>query len=222
MMRILLALLALPALLAAAPARDWSRVATRNAAGAYVIGNPAARVKITEWASYTCSHCAHFARDSAPVLKDRLIRSGSTSLEVRHLVRDPLDSGAGILARCAGAKGYPAMHAALFAGQDTWMAQGATYLQANGERLSKLPRLQGLRSAAEGSGLIAIARAQGLPLPAINACFADQKGVDALLAASAAMPAEVTGTPSFYVNGKLVPNVGWDGLEPVLRAAGAR
>jgi len=57
-----LALLALPLTLAgAAPVRNWPATATMNADGAYVIGNPAARVKLREWASYTCPHCAHSA-----------------------------------------------------------------------------------------------------------------------------------------------------------------
>ena len=220
-MRLILALLGLLVLTAASPARDWSTVATLTPAGAYVIGDPAARVKLTEWASYTCSHCAEFAAESAPVLKDRMIRSGSTSLEVRHLVRDPLDLSAGVLARCAGPHGYAGMHAAIFAAQGTWLPKGAAYVQANGERLSKLPRLAALRQVADGAGLTALAKTRGLAEPRIAACFADARAVDRLLAL-AAPPAEVAGTPTFYVNGKLVPNAGWAQLEPMLRAAGAR
>jgi protein-disulfide isomerase len=221
-MRPILALLGLLFLTAAAPARDWSTVATQAPSGVFVIGNPAARVKIVEWASYTCSHCAAFANESAPVLKGQMIRSGSTSLEVHHLVRDPLDLAAGILARCAGPRGYAGLHAAIFAGQEKWLQQGATYLQANAPDLEKLPKLAAFRRIADGAGLTAIAHARGLTEPQVAACFASQPGVDKLLALGAAAPAEVTGTPTFYVNGKLVPNVGWAQLEPALRAAGAK
>ncbi|HEX8555004.1 MAG TPA: thioredoxin domain-containing protein, partial [Sphingomonas sp.] len=63
-MRILFVFSALLALTAAAPARDWSTVAAKTATGAYVIGNPQARVKLIEYASYTCSHCAEFSVQS--------------------------------------------------------------------------------------------------------------------------------------------------------------
>jgi protein-disulfide isomerase len=80
-------------LLAAAPATDWSQVARPTAKDAYVFGNPAAPVKLVEYGSYTCSHCADFANESAPVLKGQMIRSGKVSLEYRHLIRDPADLG---------------------------------------------------------------------------------------------------------------------------------
>ncbi|RSU46713.1 thioredoxin domain-containing protein [Sphingomonas sp. S-NIH.Pt15_0812] len=218
-----LALLALPLTLAgAAPVRDWSRTATMNADGAYVIGNPAARVKLREWASYTCPHCAHFSAESEPVLTNRMIRSGSTSLEVRHMVRDPLDLGAAILTRCAGPRGFAGAHRAVFAAQDQWFKKGADYAQAQAERLEKLPNLVAVRQLADGAGLTAILTARGLTPGAINACFADQKAVDRLLKLSDSVPAEVTGTPSFYINGKLIPNATWVQLEPALRAAGAK
>ncbi|MFS0773476.1 DsbA family protein [Sphingomonas sp. 1P08PE] len=211
-----------PAVTAAAPARDWSTVAAMNADGAYVVGNPAAKVKLVEWASYTCPHCGHFAVESAPVLKDRLIRSGSTSLELRHLIRDPVDLAAAITVRCAGPRRFAATNLAVFAAQDRWMGQAQTWLQANGERLDKLPRPVALRQLADGIGLTAVARAQGLTEPQVAACFADQPALDRLLALSAKVPAEVTGTPAFFLNGKLLPPGGWSQVQPALAAAGAR
>ena len=102
------ALLLAPLLLLAAAAapRDWRATVTRTPTGAHLIGNPAARVKLVEYASYTCGHCGHFAAASAPVLKDRMIRSGSTSLEFRHLIRDGADLAAAVLARCGGPKAF--------------------------------------------------------------------------------------------------------------------
>ncbi|MDP1027299.1 thioredoxin domain-containing protein [Sphingomonas sp. KR1UV-12] len=219
----LLALLLLaPTLTTAAPPRDWSAVATMKPDGAYVLGSPAAKVKLVEWASYTCPHCGHFATESAPVLKDRMIRSGSTSLEVRHLVRDPVDLAAAIVVRCTGARGFAATNLAVFAQQEKWMTQANTFLQANGERLDKLPRAAALRQVADGTGLTAIGKAHGLTEPQVAACFADQAAIDKLLALSATVPAEVTGTPTFFLNGKLQPQGTWAQLQPALAAAGAR
>ena len=217
-MRILLAVIALLSV-SAAPA-DWSATVTARTDGAYVIGNPAARVKLTEWGSYTCSHCAQFAEQSRAVLEGQMIRSGSTSLEVRHLIRDPLDLAAVIVARCGAPRGFVRRHHAVFAGQAGWMQQGSTWLQANGAQLEKLARPVAFRRVADGAGLTAIGRANGLTAVQVNACF-----TPAALERIAKLgdpPADVTGTPTFYLNGQLVGDADWPGLEPRLRAAGAR
>lgn len=226
MMRFALGLIGLlfvtPMLTAATPKRNWSPTATMKPDGAYVIGSPTAKVKLMEWASYTCSHCAHFSNESGPVLKDQMIRSGSTSLEVRHLVRDPLDLGAAILTRCAGPRGFAGAHAAVMAAQDDWLKKGADFAQLNAASLQAMTQIIAVRQLADAAGLTAIVKARGLTEPAIAACFADKAATDKLLALSASVPADLQGTPTFYLNGKLVPNVGWAQLESQLRAAGAK
>jgi len=219
----------LPALIAglfllagAAPARDWTQTVTPAASGFYVVGNPAAKVKLAEWASYTCSHCGHFAAQSAPVLKDRMIRDGSVSLEVRHLIRDPLDLAAVVVARCGPPRGFLARHTAIFAGQEAWMAKGAAFLQTNAQKLGTLPPPIAFRQIADAAGLTAIGRATGVAVPQLSACFADKAALDRVTALDKQVPADVQGTPTFYVDGKLVPNADWTVLEPVLRARGAR
>lgn len=220
MVRVLLALL----LLAAAPPRqsprDWRQAVVRTPAGAHVIGNPAARVRLVEYGSYTCPSCAAFAADSGPVLKDRLIRSGTVSLEYRHLVRDALDFAAVILARCAGPQRFAAMHELIFATQGQWLQRGYAYQQANSQRIAMYPQEAQLRALADGAGLTGLVQARGLTPAATDACFADRAAMDRLL--NAPVPAGVHSTPSFFVNGRLVDHVGWAGLLPKLQAAGAR
>lgn len=220
-MRFVVALFSLLALTAAAPARDWRQVTTQTPSGAFVLGNPRAPVKLVEYASYTCSHCAQFAAESAPVLRDRMIQDGSTSLEYRHLVRDSLDLGAAILARCTGPRGFVATTAFIYATQDQWLARGVQFQQGNAQRIAMYPQLAQVRALADGSGLTAAVIARGLPRAAVDACFADQAEVDRILAMTSNLPAGVDATPTFFVNGKLVARVGWAGLEPQLRAAGA-
>ena len=220
-MRFVFALVAL-ALLGATPARDWRQVSTRTPTGAHLIGNPAAKVKLIEYASYTCPHCAEFAAESGPVLKDRMIRNGWVSLEYRHLIRDGLDLAAAVLARCAGPKAFPATSEAIFAAQPQWLERGFEFQQANGQRIAMYPKLGQVRALADGAGLTQMLQARGLSAAAIDACFADTAEVDRILKMTADTPAGVDSTPSFFVNGKLVPHVGWAGLLPKLQAAGAR
>ena len=221
-MRVIAALLSLCALAAATPARDWREAAVKTPAGAYVIGNPAARVKLVEYASYTCPHCAAFAAESAPVLKEQMIRSGAVSLEYRHLIRDGLDLGAAILARCTGPRGFAATSAYIFATQDKWLMRGIAFQEANGQRIAMYPRLGQLRALADGAGLTAMIQAHGLSPVAIDACFADGAEVDRIVRLTSSAPAGVNSTPTFFINGQKTPNVDWARLEPLLRAAGAR
>lgn len=221
-MRLILALFGLVLTTAAAPTRDWTQVVAKTPAGAFVIGNPAARVKLVEYASYTCPHCAAFAKESEPVLKAQMIRSGSTSLEFRNLLRDRLDLAAAVLARCTGTGGFAGTNAAIFGAQNQWLERGYMFQEANAARLQMYPPLAQLRAYADGAGLTALVEARGLSAKAVDACFADQAEVDRIVAISSGVPAGVLGTPAFLVNGKLVPGASWSAIEPALRAAGAK
>ena len=220
----LLSLFAAPiasvALLAASAPRPWTAVATPVASGSYLIGNPRARVKLVEYVSYTCPHCAHFEAEAGATLK-AMVRSGSTSIEVRNQIHDGVDLAAASLARCAGPAAFPAVHAAFFARQQDWYERAAEWSEGNRARISAWPQLAQLRAVADGAGLSDIARGAGAPPAAIAACFADDAAVKRVLAVSEGT-SKVAGTPAFEINGRLVENVGWAQLQPQLRAAGAK
>jgi protein-disulfide isomerase len=218
---LLLALAGVAAPAAAAPRRDWTQVAAPAAAGSFVIGNPQARVKLVEFASYTCPHCRHFAEQSRPVLT-RMIRSGSLSLEIRNALHDKLDLAAAILARCVGPAAFPRFHDALYANQDDWFARGAAWDQGNAARMQLYPEAARLRALADGAGLSALARASGLDDAALDRCFTDPAATARALAVAQGVAQRTTGTPAFLVNGRFIQNVDWAKLEPALRAAGAK
>ncbi|MBV8238079.1 MAG: thioredoxin domain-containing protein [Sphingomonas sp.] len=214
------------ALLAAAPLvaapRAWVSVAAPAPKGSYVIGNPAARVKLVEYASYTCPHCGHFARESAAVLKGKMIASGSLSLEVRSAVHDRYDLVAAMLARCSGPAIFPRLHDALFAGQEQWLQRAQDFDSSNGQRLGMYGAAAQYRAMAQGAGLDAIARNAGMTQAAIDQCLADPKVAEAVVERANAISDKIAGTPAFEINGKLVQGVDWAKLEPMLRAAGAK
>ncbi|NII57211.1 DsbA family protein [Sphingomonas aerolata] len=220
-MRLFFALFGLALLTAAAPAPKPVPV-TRTASGTYVLGSPAARVKLVEYASYTCSHCADFSTQSQAVLKGKMIASGSTSLEFRHMIRDRLDLAAAVLARCTGPRGFFPTSAAIFAAQPAWLEKGIEFQQVNAARINLYPRPAQLKAYADGAGLTDLVKARGLSAAAIDACFADTAEIDRILAITAAAPPDVDSTPSFFINGKVMPHGGWAQLEPALRTAGAR
>ena len=50
---------------------DWTKTVTETPAGGYVMGNPEAPVKVVEYASLTCNHCAACAECGFPALTDQ-------------------------------------------------------------------------------------------------------------------------------------------------------
>lgn len=188
---------------AAAPAQapDWSQRAATAANGAFVIGNPAARVRLTEYLSFTCSHCADFAAESKASLRRDYVAPGRVRIEVRHYVFNPLDMAAALLARCEGPQRFLGHSEAIFAAQDRWLAQGQRYLTANRTRLVKLPIATALQQYARGSGLEALMRARGLTPGRAASCLANTAEQERLAAMTAeAARLGVTGTPWFVIN----------------------
>lgn len=216
------AALALAAPLTAATQKPWTATAVLAPSGSYVIGNPKAKVKLIEYVSYTCPHCGHFSRDSAAVLKDKMIASGSTSLEVRSAIHDRYDLVAATLARCSGPARFPKIHDLLFTRQEAWLKQAAAYDQASGQANAGKSQTQIMRALADGAGLTAIAKAAGMTDGAIAACFANEANVAKTLQVAQSIQGKISGTPAFELNGKLIQNTGWAELEPMLRAAGAK
>src|SRR3546814_16790857 len=120
------------------------------------MGNPAAPVKLIEYLSYTCPHCAAFSAESAAVLRGRMVKSGKVSLELRNAVRDKLDLAAAALARSAGTQGFFAASDALFARQREWYPRGAQFLETNNDRLGSYTESARLGPYAYGAGLTAL------------------------------------------------------------------
>jgi protein-disulfide isomerase len=208
---------ALPAV--AAP--DWTKVAIKTPAGSYVIGNPKAKVKLVEYLSYTCPHCAAFSKESAATLKGQFVKSGTVSIELRNAVRDRADLAAAQIARCAGPAGFSGATEAIFAAQDTWLPQAIKYSEFNAERIATYPINVQLQKVAAGAGLDTLMRARGMSQAAFDACFADTAAIDAIAKISDTSWQAIHATPSFLLNGAAYEYKGWPDLEKALRAAGA-
>lgn len=93
------------------------------------IGNPEAPIKIVEYASLTCSHCAHFHNDVLPQLKSKYIDTGKVYFEFREFpLNDPALKGA-LTARCLPADKYEGFVGLLFKTQEHW-AGNLDYMSA--------------------------------------------------------------------------------------------
>jgi protein-disulfide isomerase len=227
---LLLAVLALPALAvpaAAAPARrsapaarDWSRTVAATPEGGFRMGNPAAPVKLVEYGSLTCPHCAAFAREGEPALVARYVRTGKVSYEFRNYILNGTDIAASLLARCSGARGFFPMAASLYATRSQWIDPIARLPQGQREAIAALTVGQRLVRLAEVGGLLRIAARFGVPPARGRQCLSDQAAFDRLGSMEQAGQAlGVTGTPTFFLNGRMLDVNEWAAVEPLIRQA---
>lgn len=226
MMRTILALVAaLTALLAPPPsgdamaARDWNAMVTRTPAGAFVVGNPKAKVRLVEYLSLTCGHCAHFSAEAWEPLKTRYIGKGLVSLEVRHALRDGFDVTASLLSVCEGPKGYFDAIDMVLAKQGEWALRANSFQQ---EGIEAKPMDQRMMAYANGAGLDLLFAGRGMARARMTACLSDaaEQKMLAAMAKEAWSERKIGGTPAFLINGALQEDVAsWEALEPRLKAA---
>ena len=199
---------------------DWTKTVTRGANGAYVLGNPKAKVRLVEYLSYSCNHCADYAVESSIPLKTRYVAKGTVAVELRNAVRDRYDFAAAVLARCGGPTRFAAQSEALFAGQEAMMAKAQAFETAN-PLPDDAPLNTILGGIAQGSGMSALMTSKGLSPAAINACMMDKATQNMVLAMTkeAWEVRKIKFTPTFLVNGRDMGPNSWATLEPKLRAA---
>ncbi|WP_265587094.1 thioredoxin domain-containing protein [Sphingomicrobium arenosum] len=199
----------------------WSEVVTMTEAGGYLMGNPDAAVKLVEYGSLTCSHCARFDVDSHEAIAD-YVDSGRMSFEFRNYVRDPVDITASLLARCVSKDRFFAVNSALFASQDQWFGNNLPAIQQAVQGLQSAPPAEQFKAIAEAAGLKTALAQRGLPPAKADACLADSAAATRLVSmkntADADLP--ISGTPAFMINGVMPSEpMGWATLNEKLRAA---
>ncbi|MFN3944282.1 MAG: DsbA family protein [Allosphingosinicella sp.] len=208
---------------AAKAQRDWTQVIARTPEGGFRMGNPEAPIKLVEYLSLTCGHCATFAAEGMPALLNEHVRPGRVSVEYRNFVLNPFDLSASLLSRCAADRRYFALSGEIMARQSEWMGRVRDLDRAQVEAIDSLPPMARLARIAEITGLTDIAARHGINADAARACLADENGVARLVQMREAGTAlGVHGTPSFLVNGRLVEAHHWAALRPLLRPPGGR
>ena len=145
-------------------------------------GSKDAPVTIIEYASMTCSHCAHFHETTYPTLKSKYIDTGKVRFTLREFPFDPVAVAGFMVARCAGDK-REAMIGLLFSQQKNWA-------------FSDKP-LQ---------GLTALVKQTGMSQEKFDACLQDKAlyaNVNQVFE-KASKQFKVDSTPTFFINGKKV------------------
>lgn len=202
--------------------KQWSNVVADTPEMGVVMGNPNAPAKLVEYGSYTCSHCRDFTAEAAEPLR-RMVDTGRLSYEYRAFVRDPYDLMMALLAKCGGAEPFFPMTEQLFANQDAFFTKAQALDQKFAEDAMKQPANQRLVTLGGPTGLIDFVKQRGISEDKAKQCLADTKTADALVAKvqEGAKQYDITGTPTFLLNGNVVENVAsWELLRAKLTEAG--
>ncbi len=208
-----------------APAKvNWVTVVAPTPEGGMRMGNPKAAVKLIEYGSRTCPHCARFDAEGLPALKAGPIAAGKLSYEFRdYPVHGALDLGPILLGRCVSVAQFFPLLDAMFANQQTLLANA----QAVVTKLEGMPNAtpnQVATTFATDLGYVDFVKRRGLPAARAQACLASPAGVNSVVAMTDVAEKQfgVNSTPTFVVNGTKAENVyDWAGLQPLLAAAGA-
>lgn len=200
---------------------NWMSMVTATKGG-HLLGNPEAKTKLVEFMSYTCSHCAHFAQEGDGAIKLVYVPTGRVSYEIRHLVRDPVDLTAAMLAHCGEAKKFPLNHQAFMSTHPEWMEKARKTTQAQRSRWQFGTLGARLQAIASDLDFYEIMEGRGYGRTEIDKCLTDEAKANEIAEASRSdvKTYQLRGTPSFVLDGQLLDGThSWADLRPKLDEA---
>lgn len=184
----------------AAEAQETTAPASTVEVKDFALGAEDAPVKMVEYASFTCPHCADFHANVFKKLKSDYIDTGKLRFEYREVYFDRYGLWAAMMARCGGEMRYFGVTSILFDMQKEWAASDDPNVVV--ENLKKI----GLTAGMDGT--------------ALDACMKDGATAEALVAHfETNMKADaVEGTPTLIINGTKHSNMAYEDLKVILDA----
>jgi protein-disulfide isomerase len=147
------------------------------------IGNVDAEVVVIEYLSPTCPHCATFHNSVYPAFKAEYIDTGKIQFIARPFVRNVLDAVVFMLAEAAGPERYHDVLATFFKTQEQWATS-----QTPNDAIKAIAKQLGFTDASYDQALTNQTLFEGM----------EQMREQAL------EEFKLTGTPTFYINGKML------------------
>lgn len=166
----------------------------------FSIGSSDAKVKMTEYASFTCPHCASFHSTVWPQLKADYIDTGKVHFTYREVYFDRYGLWAAMVARCGGEMRYFGIVDMLFDQQQEWAASDDPNVVVGNLRT--------------------IGKTAGLDDATLDACLKDGAKAEAMVAHfEKNFEADgIEGTPTFIIDGEKHSNMSYDDMKALLDA----
>lgn len=152
-----------------------------------IVGSMTAPITMIEYASMTCSHCADFSKTVMPQVKKDWIQTGKVKYILRDLAWDNLAVGMAKVARCAPPRQFLPIAEAFFSNQER-IVMGADPLGQ-------------IKLIASGYGMDSAKVEECVKDPALQTQIETSKKI-------AMDTLGVRGTPSVFVNGKMIEGAG--------------
>ncbi len=202
--------------------KTWPDVVAPTADGGMLMGNPNAPVKLLEYGSLSCPHCAKFAQDGFRKLVDSYVTSGRVSYEFRSFAIHPQDVPLTVLARCSTPEAYFGLVEQIyvnFEAMNEVMAKGIPAANA----AQSLPPAQRFVALSDGLGYTDFFAARGVSRDQAHACLANLSSAEKIAKESEKYSGNgIESTPTIIINGSKTGVNTWAEIEPMLQRAGAR
>ena len=145
------------------------------------LGNEDAPIKMLEFASLTCGHCAKFHNEVFPVIKEKYILTGKIYFTYKDFPLDKFALKASIISRCSGNDNYFKFLDVFYKKQSSWT-----------------------RTKDPFKSLLKIAKIGGIKDEEIKVCVGNKSIEDGLLKdrLNSSKKYDITATPTLYFNGE--------------------
>ncbi len=163
-----------------------------------VLGKADAPVKVVEYASFTCPHCANFHEEVFDKLKANYIDTGKVHFTYREVYFDRYGLLAAMIARDGGPAKYFAISDVLYSSQRDWLAS-----QDDKTIVDNLRKI-GLKAGLDKDKVEGTITEFETCVADLKACMATDNIAGAMVATyqTNATKDGVTGTPTFIINGE--------------------
>ncbi len=140
-----------------------------------------AKVKIVEFASLTCGHCAKFHNEVMPILKEKYIEKGLIHFTYKDFPLDKFALKASMIARCAGNEKFFKFLDVFYKKQKDWT-----------------------RTKDPFKSLLKIAKFGGLKDEELKVCIGNKSIEDGILKQrlNSSKKYDIKATPTLYLNGE--------------------
>ncbi|WP_295639963.1 thioredoxin domain-containing protein [Novosphingobium sp.] len=212
---------ALPKVTAAA-GKAWSDVVEVTPDGGYRMGNPDAPIKLVEYGSLSCPHCAHLAEEGFNPLVNDYVGSGRVSYEYRSFAIHAVDVPLTMLAQCADKGAFFALVDQLYANQPALLDR-AQKGEAAANAAAKLPDNQRFIAISDAMGFTDFFAQRGVPKPQAEKCLAENKTATEIATRAQTWGNKgVDSTPTLFINNRKIEGATWAEVKTALQNAGAR
>jgi protein-disulfide isomerase len=202
--------------------KAWSDVVTATPEGGMLMGNPKAPIRLLEYGSLSCPHCAKFAADGFKALVGTYVASGKVNYEYRSFAIHSIDVPLTVLARCADPSAFFGLVEQLYANQPALIEQ-AQKGEAAAQAASRLPPAQRFVALSDAMGFTEFFAARGVSTDQAKVCLANPAAAERVAKeAQTWSDGGIDSTPTLLINGTKTSVNTWAEIEPMLKNAGAR